>query len=381
MLDCKGGQDNSKSYFYFMHIFIDTNQLYHDPFFTDVHTAALLKVVKKGQADLYISEVVLAEIRKNFEITAPSIDNSLNREIGRFNKITKKKLPLINTTIADRLKEFDFFYDALFSHQHVHKLIPDSGILNEVYQWVLNYKSPFFEKKTKDDKKNEFKDAVIWFCIKKTLDEQSLNEAHLITANVHDFIGIDGNLHENLNTGSATVFLHKSIKEFWNQHKTSVINVGEKLPSDLSFLVSDYGTVNSILQRYLSLDMPVFDFVRNNVIYADVGMGIHLKLPQKVVPIKIELGGVTDVVADYFDGYVIATCFVPVRVTYRAFTNNEIYRNEEGGIYNSGNITLRCTASFQIDERLTPENIEIELEQPYMESMHNPKGKSQSENN
>ena len=95
-----------------MNIFIDSNILFEDYFFEKKSNAKLLDYCKRDLLVIYMSEIVLKELRRQYH-------NELKLKIKEIEKLKKEsrrlkiKVEYQEIVIEDNLKDFDEFYQEL----------------------------------------------------------------------------------------------------------------------------------------------------------------------------------------------------------------------------------------------------------------------------
>ncbi|MFW6282372.1 MAG: PIN domain-containing protein [bacterium] len=194
-----------------MHIFIDTSVIYSEPFWKGNFPRQLLESAKQEFVNIYISEVVLKELRNNL----------LKQLEQEFEKVEKVNLKIKRITlnykefkIPDKnelLSTFDRYYESLFENENIVKLVTDNSILDEIIQRALDYKKPF------TDNKSEFKDAVIWTTYYKYALSNELKNCFFLTNNQKDFEDNKGNLHPDLQNDYNEFCVYNSISILYKE--------------------------------------------------------------------------------------------------------------------------------------------------------------------
>ncbi|MFM2225221.1 MAG: hypothetical protein RJA07_1423 [Bacteroidota bacterium] len=198
-----------------MNIFLDTSVLYSDPFWKENFTSQLLEVSADKRINIFISEVVLQELRHNFE---KNIDKEFF-DIRKSNSNLKKTLLRFKQfEIPNKdecLLDFDNFYSHLQKYKNVQILNLNNDFLPIVLERAVKRKKPFTEKKT------ELKDALIWLTYSTYVNQNNLDNCIFITENSNDFCDVDKmknkvfELHPELLLDSDKFKLHLSIKDFY----------------------------------------------------------------------------------------------------------------------------------------------------------------------
>jgi predicted nucleic acid-binding protein len=225
-----------------MNIFLDTNILFEDYFFENKSQKNILEYAKEGLINLYMSEIVRLELRRQFKKEI----ESKNRELKKIIKNSKRLkineiIKLIN--IETQLKKFDKFYEELDEK-------------NENFQ-ILNYKNDFlpdivdraiYRKKPFTEEKTELKDALIWKTYAHFVEKLKIENCILLTNNSSDFCSKKDKsvIHEELLKDTDKFSVMNSAFNFLNEkskiiespeHQFSIyistININEELANGL----------------------------------------------------------------------------------------------------------------------------------------------------
>lgn len=169
-----------------MNVFLDTTVLYNDPYFRSHSNRLLLEKSKKYTFKLYISVIVIKELRKQLE-----------RRVEKFNKQIKDAIKSISGNCLDlkhynfdeilvdkELKFFDEFYNNITKNEDV--IIVDyedkeQEILERILEKAINKQKPFKENG------EGFKDALIWESYILYASYRDMKNCILISDNVRDF--------------------------------------------------------------------------------------------------------------------------------------------------------------------------------------------------
>ena len=164
-----------------MNMFIDTSVIYTDPFWKRNFASQVLDSAKEKRSNIFISDLVIRELRHNYE-------KQLNKEIISIKNSNLTISKLVNRhkntdlpVIAEYLAEFDKYYNNLFKFENIILLKSSKDYFEELVDRAIEKTKPFSETRS------EFKDAVIWFTYYKYAKLKKLNDCHLITTNVTDF--------------------------------------------------------------------------------------------------------------------------------------------------------------------------------------------------
>ena len=197
-----------------MHVFIDTNVFEQDPYWKNSFAQILLKRAKQGKLKLYLSEIVLEELRihtlANHKKTRKELDSAI---IGH-NKFRKNNIE--KKWSSDPETEFDSFYLSLKKEFSTQFLGYSKISFEKVMDRVLKREKPF------NDEKTEVKDCGIWLTYAEFAERKTINDCYLLTNNKRDFYekeAISENpteykIHHELERDSKKFRCFPSIKDF-----------------------------------------------------------------------------------------------------------------------------------------------------------------------
>ncbi|WP_294670040.1 PIN domain-containing protein [uncultured Fluviicola sp.] len=166
-----------------MHVFLDSCILFKD-YFLEKSSKRLLEFAEKGLIDLYMSDIVKLELRRQFEkelIERNTILSKLNKNVRRL----RLGDPLLLTDVEKQLRVFDQYYLGLSRLNHFIFLPVKDEFLPDIVDRAINKKKPFTENKS------ELKDALIWKTYSSYVESKKLDECILLTNNTSDFCGKD----------------------------------------------------------------------------------------------------------------------------------------------------------------------------------------------
>ena len=201
-----------------MNLFIDTSVLFSDPFWKEIYSSQLLDLARDKRITIFISEVVIRELRHNFEknldkdlFDIRKLNNSLKKNLRRFKQFQYPDK-------AECLSDFDHFYADLEKYNKVQILKCKDEFLQPVLARAIKREKPFTEKKT------ELKDALIWLTYSDYANENQLENCIFLTANCNDFCDLDFLkqnklvLHSELKKDCDKFVVFIAIKDFYKAH-------------------------------------------------------------------------------------------------------------------------------------------------------------------
>jgi len=212
-----------------MNVFIDTCILYNDPFWKGNFSSQLLDLSQQGRVKIFISEVVLKELRH-------SVEKCLDKEIydlkGSNSNLRRLLRGFESYNLPDKeecLSDFDNFYEEIRKNNKVEILKCKEEFLSRVLEMAINRKKPFTEKKT------ELKDALIWLTYSDYVNQYNLSDCFFLTENVTDFCNPEKfkdkvfELHPELLKECDKLKVFISIKDFYTTNSALIEKTGLSL--------------------------------------------------------------------------------------------------------------------------------------------------------
>lgn len=219
-----------------LHIFLDTNIVFNDPFFKGTETSKLLLLCRYKKACIYLSDVNIYEIKKHCVSSFTESYDKINKEI----EILKKNMPSDNATWTERktmYSDIDDCYLALEKKGYL-KIVSSDGIkVSDIMERYLSTKKPF------TDNRSSFQDSAIWLSYVDYIKKNGLADYYLVANNPKDFsVDSDKNkekLHEDLindlpdmkyDLGLKSFFIRQEIKPLLDKveneedYKNEIVN-------------------------------------------------------------------------------------------------------------------------------------------------------------
>ncbi|WP_291125272.1 PIN domain-containing protein [Flavobacterium sp. UBA6031] len=260
-----------------MNVFLDSNILFKDYFFEKKSPKNLLDYAKRGLINLYMSEIVRLELRRQFIKEIESKKSELEKILE---DITRLKIDTV-VEVFDldlQLEKFDKFYTQLISDGCFEIVHYKNDYLPDIVDKAIYRKKPFTEEKT------ELKDAIIWKSYADFAETNDLEDCILLTNNTTDFCnkGDKSKIHNDLLVDSERFFVFNSAFDFLKEKSTLLESPEHKF------------------QIYISkLDI-------NNELVHDLILENFNKQIEKAVNEKIEKLNPNDILKDgyWYDGYV-----------------------------------------------------------------------------
>ncbi|MGG7468660.1 PIN domain-containing protein [Chryseobacterium arthrosphaerae] len=200
-----------------MNIFLDSNILFRDYFFQHKSNKAILDYCKEGLVNIYMSEVVRLELRKQFqnEIEAKNIEiRKLKKDAVRL-KLDDK---ITEISVDSQLNKFDKFYKNLDQDDNYSILDYQNDFLPDIVDRAINRIKPFTENKS------EFKDALIWKTYSEYVESNDIQDCILLTNNTSDFCSKKNKsqVHPDLQKDSARFAVINQSFEFLKLHGSKI---------------------------------------------------------------------------------------------------------------------------------------------------------------
>lgn len=230
-----------------MNVFLDSNILFEDYFFNNSNNKKLLGYCEKGMISLYMSEIVVLELRKQF------IDEleEKNRHLGSVKKDAlrlkiEKEILLID--LPEQLVKFDAFYKKMESIDKFEVIKYKNEYLPDIVDRAIYKKKPFTQEKL------ELKDALIWKTYSDFVELNSLDTCILLTGNHSDFCDSKDHsiVHPELLKDTKRFKVIKNSFEFIRQNASVLESPQHKLRVFLERTQIDDTYVNELVHQYFN---------------------------------------------------------------------------------------------------------------------------------
>ncbi|OEJ99172.1 hypothetical protein A8C32_08335 [Flavivirga aquatica] len=163
-----------------MNIFIDSNILYQDYFFENKSNKKLLEYCDEGLINLFMSEIVRLELRRQFQKEIEE-KNRIIKKIIKGSKRLKLESEISEISISKQFTKFDKFYNKLKMYDNFCILKYKNDFLPDIVDRAINRRKPFTEEKS------ELKDAIIWKTYSEYVETNNSTDCILLTNNTSDF--------------------------------------------------------------------------------------------------------------------------------------------------------------------------------------------------
>lgn len=172
-----------------MFLYLDSNIIYMDFFFSKPDTLILLDTLEKNGGKIFISDIVLQESKNNLSKKLNELKENIESNAQDFFKHANVETHDFESTIffdvESSIERFEKRINEL-AEQHLLEIIDHNDVdakffLDDIIYRSLNNIKPF------KDKKEEFKDTVIWKTYVEHVKKQSPSNFFFISNNKSDF--------------------------------------------------------------------------------------------------------------------------------------------------------------------------------------------------
>jgi len=343
-----------------MNIFIDTTVLFNDPFFKNRFNKIILEYAKIQVVNLYISEVVLKEARNHYS-------NNIKDSISAYKKAQKNLQKMINYNIEGNinydedyyLEEFDKFYSQLQEENYIKVISYNNITLPVLVDRAIRRIKPFTEKK------QEFRDCIIWLSYVDFVNSNDLDDCFLITFNTKDYLNKEGTeLHDDLKKDCNKFKIYLNIEDLI-KNEPSLFEIYAEIK-----VIKWVGDENISDEYVLKiLESTLFDDV-----YSKVEDYVTNLEPYEVNHVFFEAGYVEmygadiaelkNVEKEVFGNEIIITGEIKVSCETEVYQYNPVYEKGIDEKYfdaGSETMTIRGTFSFSYSIDRLAQGLEIDI--------------------
>lgn len=196
-----------------MKVYIDSNILFEDYFFRGKFNSELLSIAEEYDLDIYISKIVVLELRNHYKEILEDRNASLKKLNKESHKFNFEKLTPNDLDIEDCLVKFDEFYSDLEDEEIINIIEPKDSDLSEVINRFTKKIKPFSKGK------DEFKDTIIWLNYAEHANSLTdVQECLFLTNNTSDFCSKKdkSKVHEDLLSDCSKFKVYNSTYQFFN---------------------------------------------------------------------------------------------------------------------------------------------------------------------
>jgi hypothetical protein len=194
-----------------MNIYIDTNILFTDPFFRSDFSKLLLNSSHEKAIVISIPSICLNELYFKLTTKARGLGNEINSKIIELNKWTNESYESIAFDLPKYEQSIRDFYVEKIENKIFTRLDYEVDYLKENLEKAIKKFTPFFT-----DKKEEFRDSIIWSIIREHTISNKKSKNYFVTANYSDFWNNEKtDLHPNLKKECDKIVIIDTIKKLF----------------------------------------------------------------------------------------------------------------------------------------------------------------------
>ena len=188
--------------------FLDSNILYNDPLMKKSANKRLFDKIESIGGNIFICDIVYKETLNNYRKGLEQCKDEIKKINTQLNKLGIDYINIEDIDIDKEVNSLKTKINEYIESGKFKKIDVNNDILPEVIDRAIKRKKPF------SDKKEEFRDCIIWLTYAKKAEEDNLDNCIFITNNTSDFCNKDNELHEDLLEDSKRFRVHKNSYEF-----------------------------------------------------------------------------------------------------------------------------------------------------------------------
>jgi hypothetical protein len=226
--------------------------------------------MKEGFVNIYMSDIVLKELRRHYELELEKVAIEVEKAKKDANRLMFK-LEVEPFDIKAMLKNFDDNYSSLVSTTNFEILHYSVNMLPRIVENSILKMPPFFT-----EKKSELKDNLIWTTYSSYVESKKLENCFFLTNNVSDFCDTENHfsVHKNLLHDTKRFTIYKSTSEFLTE-KSGLIEIPKiEFKKYVDGLEIDADYVKRQLQDYF---MDIIEGEIAIVIVTETDYNLYLK--------------------------------------------------------------------------------------------------------
>jgi len=213
-------------------VIIDSNIFYNDPLWKTSGLRTLIEYSSSKVVKILISDVVIQEVKRNTEKTFEKHLNLLRRSLNTLDKlIVEPNRDILNYLPVKSDEPINSKFKYLNDKGIIDIIKPEDNLLGELIDRAVNKTKPFSEKK------EEFRDGVIWLSCVNYAKVNGYEKLYLISNNSNDFADKTDslNLHHDLKKDFENAYLVRDVKGFLQKEEEELNLLMEKVPVDRMF--------------------------------------------------------------------------------------------------------------------------------------------------
>jgi len=255
-----------------MNIFLDTNAIFRDPFFTKGKNRILIKLAKHDEVKLFLSKTVYSELLRAHRVFLEKEMSTASEALKKISPFVDKNLSdtINNLNIEDLIKDFITRFKEFQEAEQIEIIEYDGDVLERIVEADMYNKAPFIKKVEFIDNnkqsvsymKKEIRDAILWYSYQLFIEKHELEDCYFISSNVKEFRapGAKKNtkehpylLHPEIE-GNIEITAYKNIHDFITHNENHVKALhSEVLTEDLLDKIEtelDEGLAKEIINDY-----------------------------------------------------------------------------------------------------------------------------------
>lgn len=194
-----------------MNIYLDTNILFTDPFFRSDFSKLLLNSSYEKAIEISIPSICLNELYYKLTTKAKALGSEINSKITDLNKWTNEEYDSIIFDFPKYENSIRDFYSGKIESGTFIRLDCETDYFKENLEKAIKKFSPFFT-----DKKEEFRDSLIWSIVRDHAIRNNKSKNYFVTANYSDFWNNEKTeLHPNLKKECDKITIIDTIKKLF----------------------------------------------------------------------------------------------------------------------------------------------------------------------
>ncbi|KIL80718.1 PIN domain-containing protein [Bacillus badius] len=328
-----------------MEIFLDSNIIYSDPFMESIYAQQLLKLAELDFVDIYMASVVVEEIKNNYRKQINKEYLTLNKNISNLSKHTYQNIEKYIVIKKDEnylIEEFNNFYDDLFKRGVIKVLQYPNDILPELINRSIKRIKPFTERK------QEFRDAIIWLTYVNYVKENSLVDCHFINNNINDFLE-DGKIHPDLKADNNNFIFYRSFREFFSSNNKDLEYVKSEVLTyfcdEIKYRQSDiFELIYS--DHFSTLEIESADYIDNNSDY--ISTDYSLSGRGYLEPAGLDIVEIKNYYVDVINNDIIINGSLLVNQQFEVHEYNPLYEPGDDEYFYSGSDEIDLLIEFTV---------------------------------
>lgn len=287
-----------------INVFLDSNILYADPLMKNGVNNLLLEKVSRMGGKIFLCEVVYKEVLNNYRRDLRNFNESLEKVSKEIKRKTylEFKLDLINED--EEVNKIDKDLKKYIDDGKITILPVNESLMPELIDRAISRKKPFTEKK------QEFRDCLIWLTYAKYVEDKNLKNCIFITRNTSDFCDKQGKLHVDLLKDTDRFSFYETIQELLEKQgdALSTLETNTEWLSDYKIKEEQFESVKSKIQTDVQEFFSRISNRKVSQLYG--GMSIHsIKLKE------VEISSINRGSIDVDTGKLTITEFGTIEIT------------------------------------------------------------------